>query len=424
MGIEKDIPELLEAKVIDQQTADRIREFYQQKESNTSNRLFIVFAVLGAILVGLGIILIIAHNWDDLNRFTKTVFAFLPLVIGQAICFYVLVKKSDNTAWRESSAVFLFYAIGASISLVGQIYNIPGGVGPFTRTWMLLCLPLIYLLRSNVTSLLFICGITYYACHVSYWSYPNETSYLYWAMLLSAVPHYYLLFRNKPHSNFMTFHNWFFPLSVIITLGTLASRYEELMFIAYMSLFGLLYLIGDLAYFEKQKLVNNGFKVMGSLGTIILLLTLSFNWFWEELLIKEFGSLLEAPEFYTSLILTGIGSTLLFKKLNLQFILEKPVALVFLLFLLCFVVGLFSKSSIVVINLMILGVGLLTIREGGQKEHLGILNYGLLTITALIICRFFDAKISFVIRGLMFLLVGAGFFATNYWMLKKRKENG
>jgi len=56
--------------------------------------------------------------------------------------------------------------------------------------------------------------------------------------------------------------------------------------------------------------------------------------------------------------------------------------------------------------------------------HFGILNYGLVIITALIFCRFFDTNMSFVIRGLLFVLVGVGFFAANYVMFKKQKSKG
>ena len=81
-----------------------------------------------------------------------------------------------------------------------------------------------------------------------------------------------------------------------------------------------------------------------------------------------------------------------------------------------------SVAPVVLVNLLVLLLGIFTIRLGAKADHLGVLNYGLLTITALIICRFFDSHMSFVIRGLLFVLVGAGFFLTNYLMLKKRKE--
>ena len=76
MNILKELTELTKENVITQETAERIRDYYENKSSSSTNRLFIIFGILGAILVGLGVILVIAHNWDELTRGTKTFFAF------------------------------------------------------------------------------------------------------------------------------------------------------------------------------------------------------------------------------------------------------------------------------------------------------------------------------------------------------------
>ncbi len=103
----------------------------------------VVVNVLGALLVSLGIILLVAHNWDDLSRFSKTIFAFIPLLVGQGMCAYTLIKKKNSAAWRECSAVVLFFAIATSISLVSQTYHISGTMSGFLLTWMLLAAPVI-----------------------------------------------------------------------------------------------------------------------------------------------------------------------------------------------------------------------------------------------------------------------------------------
>jgi len=95
----------------------------------------------------------------------------------------------------------------------------------------------------------------------------------------------------------------------------------------------------------------------------------------------------------------------------------------FIIFTIIFFIGLSgSILPTVLINLIILVLGIVTIKIGADKFHFGILNYGLLIITALIVCRFFDTNMSFVIRGLLFVSVGVGFFLTNYMMLKKQKS--
>jgi uncharacterized membrane protein len=254
MKIHKDLEELVENQIISKNTAQDIQAYYQSKKTSPQKRLFIVFGILGAILIGLGINLIIAHNWDDFSRPVKAFFAFLPLVLGQLACLYVILKKYESTAWREGSSAFLFFAVGASISLISQIYNIPGDLSSFLLTWAFLTLPLIYVMNSSITSLLFIAGITWYACETEYWSYPKEEAWFYWGLLLAALPHYFVLYKNKPKSNFITFHNWMVSLSVIISLGSLSGNYPQLMYIAYISLFGLLFLIGNFKQFISSEI--------------------------------------------------------------------------------------------------------------------------------------------------------------------------
>ncbi|MEN7549959.1 DUF2157 domain-containing protein [Rapidithrix thailandica] len=566
MNLSKQLPELVHGGIISQETADRIQEYYQQKKETSTNRLFIIFAVLGALLVGLGVILIIAHNWDELSRNTKTALAFIPLLLGQALCGYTLLRQQQSFSWREGSSTFLFLTVGASIALISQIYHLPGNLSAFLLTWALLGIPLVYIMKSSVVSLLYLIAITYYAGETSYWSYPQVESYLYWLLLFLALPHYYSLFKKKPGSNFMIFHNWFIPLSITITLGTVAYQMGEWMFIAYTSLFGLFYLIGNSEFFRRQKLRNNGFRIIGSLGTIALFLGLSFDWFWKDLSAHKFHykELIVSPEFLSSAILTVMASVLLYfqwknkplrerQPLEFAFVLFLPIfilglnfhifllpsiifiiiswslewaemnihlviislmALFYLAGLFChfkiqkskkstfyraglfgtvgillgsgfyglwqsfvlqndfiypeifipeyvyFIVsislalsllflywknkplreipllepafvlltcfsgiGILISSPMLLINLLILIIGLSTIWRGIKSSHMGIMNYGLFIITALVTCKFFDSNLSFVLRGVVFVLLGIGFFVSNYHMLKKRKTD-
>jgi uncharacterized membrane protein len=350
--------------------------------------------------------------------------AFLPLLVGQILCGYVIIKRSANVAWREGASAFLFFAVGASISLISQIYNIPGNLSSFLLTWMALCLPIVYLMRSSISSLLVLIGITFYACETSYWTSPGDQSYGYWIIIALLLPHYIYLFKKKPDNNFLLFHNWLLPLSVIICLGTVADKTEELMVIAYMSLFGLLYILGNFPVFKNKSLRTNTYTIFGSLGTIVLLLSLSFDWFWKEIPELEVA-LLKTPEFYilTFITLMAFGVLIWQKKIQFWNSISR-MEITFILFILIFFTGYSSSlTPIIMINLLVFALGILTILKGANQNYLGILNYGLLIITALVVCRFFDTNISFVIRGLLFVGVGIGFFMTNYWMIKKRREH-
>jgi uncharacterized membrane protein len=390
MSLTKEIQELLKAGVITEETANRIQDYYRQKKSgNSQNRLVIAFSILGAILVGLGIILILAHNWDEFSRPVKTFLAFLPLLIGQAVCIFTLVRKGKSTAWMEGSSVFLFFAVGACISLVSQIYHIPGDISSFILTWMLLSLPLVYIMKSSVTSMLYLVGITYFGLEVGFFD-GRETDmrfHLYWPMLLLIFPYYYQLFKKKPDSNFITFHHWLFPLSLTMVLGGTANEVDELLFVAYVSMFGFFYILGGNPYFKDRKTRNNGYLIVGSLGTVITLIILSFREIWSEVKFgdKSMEQFFSSPEFAVTLLITTLAAIVLWKEKLARSIKPDAFDLVFLIFILFFILGQGAFPVFILISLLILYLGIITIRRGARQGHLGVLNYGLLIIAALIL---------------------------------------
>jgi len=414
---QSEIKELVNKDVISPDVAKKIERYYQSQASQKSNGLFTVFAVLGAALVGLGIILILAHNWDHFSRTIKTVFAFLPLIIGQFFVGYSVLRHKNET-WKEASGVFLFFAVGACMALVSQIYNIPGDLSRYLWTWTLLCAPLIYLLKSNVLALLHLVFITSYACSFGYFESDN-TPWLYLLGLVLYLPYYFKLGKDK---NITSILNWFTPLSLVIVLGAFISHEEEIGFLMYVVLFGLFYNIGRIPCYANQKLRRNGYLILGSLGTVCLLLAASFKWFWQGFLTHGFS--FESQEFAITTVffmasLGFLGNTLIKKGISSINLFQ----VVFIGFSVLFFIGLSNSSmALIVTNLLVLILGIIAIKTGVDKHHLGVLNYGLLIVTALITCRFFDTNISFVFRGLLFVGVGVGFFLTNYIMLKKRKN--
>lgn len=247
----KDLQELLNANVISQSTADQITEYYKNKKNKEPNRLIAVFGIVGAILVGMGIILIVAHNWDNFNRFTKSLLAFLPLIAGQILAAYAMIKKKDQKVWIEGTSAFLFFSVGACIAMISQIYHISGELPDFILTWMLLALPQIYIMNSSVASLFYLTGINYYVMEVGYSRFYSLESLIFWVLLIAMIPHYIMLLKKKAESNYAVLHSRLIPISIMIGLGSSAEKNEELMFIAFMSLFSAFLLLGSLPVFHR-----------------------------------------------------------------------------------------------------------------------------------------------------------------------------
>jgi hypothetical protein len=430
----KELQELVAANIISQETADNIERYYVSRTQPTTNRFAIVLSILGALLVGLGIVLVVAHNWDELGRTTKTIFAFLPMVIGQALCLYTLSKQKDSFAWRECSALLLFFGVASCIALISQIYHIGGELKDFILTWLLLTIPLLYVMRAYIIGLLHIANVTWYACLVGYLESPEQLPYLYLPLLLLAAPAYIQLLRNKRDSNLFILYNWFIAISLPCVLGTFVSNGDDSIrgFLGYLALFSFYYFIGTSNLFRQRRLFANPYLVTGIPGIVAILLfwTYSSNW-----MVFADNTLRKNTVFFYLLAILLIG---LFTAIVWRYRLRKWDGLsVFEFSAFVFLIALeitnrtvYQKNYLsfsampgtLVLNVWVLVLGIYFIRKGSILQHFGILNVGLLIVAILAGLRFFDSNIPFVWRGLLFLGAGIGFFAANYVLIKKKRS--
>jgi len=417
------LPELIEKEIITEEIAQKIAAYYGTSKDTNSNRLFVLFGILGATLVGLGLILIMAHNWDDFPKIIKLILAFLPMLVGQAILGFSIVKNKSVT-WIESATVFLFFSVGLCIALVSQIYHVSGDMESYLLAWIVLCLPLLYVTKSTSAIILQLVFITYYAFEAGFgYRYePNTTiPQVYFLLLLFPLGRYIQLIKSNQKTHVISILHWLFPISLLISLPVCIENGEGIGYLMYALLFGVFYNIGRLPYFINKSLIQNGYRFLGSVGTVIILLIVSFRVVWEY---QIENVRFESQEFFCAMILLVIGSVLLYfhiKRKEQQNI--KFFQFIFLLFLLIFIIGIANYiAATVLINILLLALGILAIKEGADTFDFVKLNYGMLIITILIASRFFDTDISFALRGLIFILIGTGFFTANYLMLKKQKS--
>lgn len=425
MKMKDEIKELVDKQIISSEVAERINAYYRSKEDQAPNRLFIIFGVLGALLVGLGIILIVAHNWDEMPRTMKALLSFVPMLLGQAICVYTYFRKMESATWRESAPTFLFFAVGACIALISQIYNLGGDLSSFLLTWMLLCLPLVYIFNSSVVSLLYIIGISQYASELGSWNHSSNEVNLYWPLLFAVLYHYFTLIKNSPNSNFTRFHHWFIPLSVLVTIQSYISFSESSIIFVYITTLGLFLALSNWELLRLSESKFNSYKIIGIIGTVGFLLALSFDWYWDGLRSHHLSNktFVNPIHFIFVLIFTILALIVLANNQRKKPLKElKFYSIIFLTFIPIYFIGLWHPIAKILINLLTFILGLTFIYDGVEKQNLAKLNGGLLTIMLLITCRFFDTDISFVIRGILFLILGIGFFLVNYWMLKKKKN--
>ena len=81
MNLLKDLPELVSANLISNDTAQQITDYYKRKQATSPNRQLLIFGIVGALLVGIGLMFIVANQWDDLPRSVQTLCAYLILLV-------------------------------------------------------------------------------------------------------------------------------------------------------------------------------------------------------------------------------------------------------------------------------------------------------------------------------------------------------
>lgn len=132
----------VERGIINGDQAQQIIGLYPEDHKN---RLITVLLILGAILLGAGIILFLASNWQYLPKWFK-----VTLVLSQLVLFHLSSQYMHASYPRLSAALSLLGCImfGAGIWLIAQIFNINSHFPNGLLFWFLGVLPVAYFLRE------------------------------------------------------------------------------------------------------------------------------------------------------------------------------------------------------------------------------------------------------------------------------------
>lgn len=142
-----------EAGVIDAATAARIDAFEHHKRRPI---VLYAMAALGAGTVALGLISIVAANWEGISANVKL---GCDLLLGAALAFgtYRVATRKLNLA--TDVLVTLYYGFTlASLALVGQVYQLNTPTYQALLVWSLFTLPLVLLAQSRYVASLAVAG--------------------------------------------------------------------------------------------------------------------------------------------------------------------------------------------------------------------------------------------------------------------------
>jgi len=94
------------------------------------------FVGLGAFIVGLGFISLVAANWKMIPDFLKLVVDFG--ILTGAVVLANRFSKNQQPLWFEGTLVFILFFTLASMGLVSQIYHLSGPLYQSILLWAFL----------------------------------------------------------------------------------------------------------------------------------------------------------------------------------------------------------------------------------------------------------------------------------------------
>jgi hypothetical protein len=428
-----ELPELVTSGILSQESADALRKHYSSQPGEAPRRLgFIFSAILGSLLIGAGIVLLVAHNWDFLSRPVRCAIAFAPLVVSQALAIFVLLRRSQSAAWRESAAILNVTAIGTAIALVSQTYQIQGDFAQFILVWMLLALPVVYLFQTSVGLSAYFVGAAVWVLSSSRSSHffgaqPNDLWV--WALLAFGVPAFVILLRQNRHGYGTLLATTAVAVAAAFSLGQTddigAHSFWRCSFAGFWTL---VYLVGVFSFKDWRPTRPHPFVAAGWIGILSLAVFLTFQDTWRS---RQWqNAVYLVPRHYPDALAAGIQiawvlAAVLFafyafwkdKEINLIPAGFAPLALI--------AWGVANRTGnplvpALLMNFFMLALGVLTLVRGVRAGRIFEANLGMLVIAILAVARFFDADFEFVVRGVAFIAIGLGFLATNVIVFKRK----
>lgn len=141
----KKLDKLMVAGIISADQKEQILNFEKDKNSGFVGKLL---TMLGIFTVGIGIISLVAANWDQISHSVKLATMFMLLIGTGVMAFYWQNKGQIQKS--ETALVLLFLLIGAAIGLIIQIYQLSGGRWfSVIGLWCSLGFPLLFVAQKN-----------------------------------------------------------------------------------------------------------------------------------------------------------------------------------------------------------------------------------------------------------------------------------
>jgi uncharacterized membrane protein len=405
--------------LVDEPLARRILARYPASAERNWGR--IIFSAIGAVLVGLGVILFFAYNWQALPKAAKLalVFGGLALAHGSALA---LARRPDAARGLvEGLHALGTMLFGAGIWLVAQIYHIDEHYPNAFLVWSAGALAMAWAMPSIVQALLALFLVTFWA-GVELFDFHTAVHGAPLVVVLGVLP--LAWWRRSPVL-------LFFALAVLFVVTAFAAGALQAK-----AVMPLLFLMGAAALIAGAAAPGTAFPHAGGpLRSIGLAVVLGCSYL---LSFKDLAGMLRKVDFSwpgiplyfgaAGLALAGALALLARGRLA-QLDAYRRWQLVLLAVGLAIVLAAALRldrgaglPTVVAFNLIALGFAALLILEGSAQLRARLVAVGCLLFAMIAIGRYADLFTSLLVRSAVFVAVGVTLFLVGNFYARSRRR--
>ena len=402
----------------------------------------LIFAGFGAVVLGLGIILLFAYNWDKMHRFAKLGVVFASLAIAHGVGLS-LRRREKLHGFAESALLLGTMLFGSGIWLVAQAYHISSHYPNAFFVWAAGALMLAWVVPSIAQGLVAAALLTIWGCTEA----ASFNTHLTAAPLLILVGTGWLAWRLRSPV--------LLAASVVSFAISAATGFAFAGDCVFPILLGTAVLLVALAWLTREHpafpTAHPVFTVTGGALYLVLLFILTFHDAAEELMGKHLHSLLSRElsitEWLPVVIFPAVALAVAFYAVQRAIArheagtpefrerLGGPAALLLLFLALWWPLraglgGLAADSAgatmAAAANVFFLYYTVANLWCGCRDTRLNRVVFGSLLLAAWVFARFADLFDSLLARGVMFVAMGVALFvvAVLYHRQKQRGSGG
>ena len=409
--------------LIDEKTADKIRQLYPQNKTSRPWAT-IVFSGIGACVIGLGIILLFAYNWADMDKFTKLAIIFGSIAISHSLGITTFLRSERFKALGEALTIIGTMLFGSGIWLIAQIYHIEEHFPNAFLLWGIGAALLAWAIPSVAQAIIAAILFTLWAIMEGV-AFGTSIPYIF-PLLLLLFPLAYIK------------RNGLLICVLLLALGfstlfVVAADYYTLAFYTLLSLFTLYVATGIIhEKFRKFEKFGQIYRFLGLVGYFLTLFILCFTEVAKEVVkgIELFSGLDTVLYWTIPFVLALAGCIIvgrnIINKVKLKYYSHDLILMPLLLIFFCCYPLSPGRSlewpTIMIFNLVFLAHMLMMMASGCRETNASRTILGSVGLAAITVARFTDLFDSLAVRGLVFVIVGILIFVQGIFYVSSKKK--